>query len=101
MEYHKEHPKHPIYLISPKMEDVSFKEIKKYMTQLRLDDEFPNTDIGLDDLANSMVIFDDIEGLGDKKLKEKVFKMLNLCMTCSVPGFGTLKNSPGNRENNY
>jgi ribosomal protein L15 len=82
MEYHKEHPKNPIWLISPKQEDVSFKEIKKIMTQLRLDDEFINTEIGLDDLANSMIIFDDAEGLGDKKLREKVFKLLNLCMTC-------------------
>jgi len=78
VEYHKEHPKNPIYLISPKQDDVSFKEIKKYMTQLRLDDDFINTDIGLDDLANSMVIYDDIEGIGDKKLREKVFKLLNL-----------------------
>jgi hypothetical protein len=52
------------------------------MTQLRLDDDFINTNIGLDDLANSMVIYDDIEGIGDKKLREKVFKLLNLCMTC-------------------
>ena len=82
LEFHKEHPKYPIYLISPKKDDTSFKEIKKFMTQLRLDDEFINTDIGLDDLANSMIIFDDCEGITDKKLKEKVFKVLNLCMTC-------------------
>jgi hypothetical protein len=81
MEYHKEHPKYTIYLISPKKDDTSFKEIKKYMMQLRLDDEFINTEIGLDDLANSMIIFDDIESITDKRLREKVFKLLNLCLT--------------------
>jgi hypothetical protein len=82
LEFHKEHPKYPIYLISPKKDDTSFQEIKKYMTQLRLDDEFINTEIGLDDLTNSMIIFDDVESICDKRLREKVFKLLNLCMTC-------------------
>jgi hypothetical protein len=81
IEYHKMHPKNPIWIISPKYDDSTFNDVKKYTTQLRMDDQFVQTDIGLEDLQNSLVIFDDIEGIMDKRLRVKVFNLLNLCMT--------------------
>jgi hypothetical protein len=81
IQYHKMHPKNPIYVISPKSDDKSFSEIKKWIIQLKLGDEFVNTDFALEDFTNSFVIFDDIEGIMDKRLKEKVFALLNLMIT--------------------
>jgi hypothetical protein len=81
VEYRKEHPKNPVWLISLKYDDPTLKEVKKWITQLQLDDEFMQTEIGLEDLRNSLIIFDDCEGLMEKKLKEKVFCLLNLVMT--------------------
>jgi hypothetical protein len=80
-EFHKEHPKSPIWFISPKYDDTTLKEVKKWVTQLRLDDEFLKEEICLEDLRGSLVIFDDIEAIMDKQIKEKVFRLLNLVMT--------------------
>jgi GTPase SAR1 family protein len=80
-ECRKENPKNPVFLISPKYDDPTLKEVKKYIKQFELGDEFLNTEIGLEDLRNSLIVFDDAESLMDKRLKDKVFRLLNLVMT--------------------
>jgi hypothetical protein len=81
IEYHKIYPKNDIFLISPKNDDETFDDVKKWIIKLRLDEQFIETEISLDDCKNSLFIFDDIEAIMNKHIRKKVFDLLNLFMT--------------------
>jgi hypothetical protein len=78
-EYHKLYPKNEVFLISPSIEDPAFDG--KFIQKIKLDYEFLNDDdIAIQEFSNSLVIFDDIEGL-NKVMNEKVMEILNKCLT--------------------
>jgi len=73
VEYEKLYPKRPIYLFSLKKEfDPSLKEIKKMKRVDIYHEDFLEEEMDYDSFKESLVIFDDIENIGDKYLKMKV-----------------------------
>jgi hypothetical protein len=75
LEYKKKYKKNPIYLFSSLDEDVSLNPIKPL--RVILDDVFLNETINLKDFENSCVIFDDIDTIANKKIKDKVYTIMN------------------------
>jgi len=79
-EYHKLYPKNEVFIISPAIEDKAFDGIK-FIQKIKLDYEFLNDDdISIQDFKNSLVIFDDIEGLSEL-MNKRVTEILNHCLT--------------------
>lgn len=76
-EYHKIHPKNPIYLFSALSEDKGSIDKVKGLKRVKLTPDFFDTEIDLDDLANSLLIFDDIDMLNDKPMLQKLYSILN------------------------
>lgn len=76
-EYKKLNPKNPIYLFSALSEDKGSIDQIKGLKRVKLTPEFLNTDITLDDLANSLLIFDDIDTLDNKPMLQKLYSILN------------------------
>jgi len=75
--YHKLHPKNDIFLFSSVDEDKCLDAIKsikrfKIKTPAFLEDSFDARDF-----ANSLCIFDDVDVISDKKIKIKVFGILD------------------------
>lgn len=74
--YRKIFPKNPIYVFSALKDDASLDVIKpkrfKITQEALIDDP-----IVIDDLANSLCIFDDIDCISKKELKEAVYNILN------------------------
>jgi chromosomal replication initiation ATPase DnaA len=76
-EYHKMYPKNPIYLFSALSEDKGSIDKVKGLQRVKLTPEFYNAEILLDDLANSLLIFDDIDVMIDKPMLQKLYGILN------------------------
>jgi len=76
-EYIKVHPKRPVYLFTTITSDIGcLKDIKKIKI-VELNSEFANDDIPMEDLKQSLCLFDDIDNIRDKYLKKKLFQTLN------------------------
>lgn len=79
--YREMYPKRDIYLFSGVSSDAgSIDKIKK-LQRINLDAEFMKADIGLDEVCNSLLIFDDIDAIQDKLLLNKLYSLLNLVLT--------------------
>lgn len=73
--YKKKFKKNEIYLFSEVDDD---EKINKFdPIRIQLDDELLNDNFDYKDFPNSVVIFDDIDAIKDKKIKEEVYKILN------------------------
>ena len=74
--YKKIFPKNPIYVFSALKDDASLDVIKpkrfKITQEALIDDP-----INIEDLSNSLCIFDDIDCISKKELKEAVYNILN------------------------
>lgn len=76
-EYIKVHPKRPVYLFTTITSDIGcLKDIKKIKV-VELNSGFANDDIPMEDLKQSLCLFDDIDNIRDKNLKKKLFQTLN------------------------
>jgi DNA helicase HerA-like ATPase len=75
-EYIKMFPKNPIYVFSALKEDPSLDSIKK-LKRINLDAKFLETDLTLDDLKNSLLIFDDVDVISNKAIKNKITTILD------------------------
>lgn len=76
-EYIKVHPKRPVYLFTTITSDIGcLKDIKKIKI-VELNSEFASDDIPMEDLKQSLCLFDDIDNIRDKYLKKKLFQTLN------------------------
>ena len=73
--YQKIYPKNKIYIISRHDSDDVLDNNLKNIKRLQIDSELLDTDINLEDLENSLVIFDDTETIQDKHLKKFVFDL--------------------------
>lgn len=78
-EYKKLFPKNEIYLFSSIQEDSSIDKVKD-MNRIRLDHEFLQTDLDVNDFKDSLVVFDDTDCLTNKLLKMKVNNILNMLL---------------------
>ena len=75
-EYVKKYPKNPIYVLSTISQDESIDKVKA-VQRVNLGEEFMNTVFTLEDFENSLLLFDDIDVIVNKKLKKKLFDILN------------------------
>ena len=74
-QYKKKHKEHPIYLFSSLPSDESLDKIKP--KRVRLDESIHQDPIDVEELKNSVCIFDDIDVISDKKIREAVYNILN------------------------
>ena len=75
-EYHKAYPKRPVYVISY-LDECSILDKLKFLKRIKIKNEnFLTETIETADLKDSLVIFDDVDCIGDKKIKAKVFSLL-------------------------
>lgn len=74
-QYKKKFPKNEIYVFSALNEDSSLDVIKP--NRLKIDDRMITDPLTVDDFKDTLVIFDDIDVIGDKKLREAVYQVLN------------------------
>jgi hypothetical protein len=72
--YKKAHPKNNIYMFSPVIEDES---ISSDIKRVKLDDRMVTDPLKIGELAESLVIFDDVDVIKDKKLRDAVYALLN------------------------
>ncbi len=80
--YHELHKKNPIYIFSHKPEDPeSLDKIKKYKRVKIMEDDFLKTDFSIADLANSLLIFDDIDSIPEAIVLKKLYNILEMCLT--------------------
>lgn len=76
-EYIKVHPKRPVYLFTTITSDIGcLKDIKKIKI-VELNSGFASDDIPMEELKQSLCLFDDIDNIRDKFLKKKLFQTLN------------------------
>ena len=77
-EYKRAYPKREIYLFSSLKGDLgSIDQIKGGVKRIKLEKDLLTEDITAEDFKNSMVIFDDVDCLTDKAMKNKVQAILN------------------------
>nr|WPF46534.1 MAG: putative packaging ATPase [Lake Baikal virophage 5]WPF46547.1 MAG: hypothetical protein [Lake Baikal virophage 5] len=76
-QYIKVHPKRPVYLFTTITSDIGcLKDIKKIKI-VELNGGFADDNIPMEDLKQSLCLFDDIDNIRDKHLKKKLFQTLN------------------------
>jgi energy-coupling factor transporter ATP-binding protein EcfA2 len=76
--YKKIFPKNKIYLFSTKPYDECLDKLKPI--RVEINDELIEEPITLDELKNSLVIFDDIDSIADKDIKSELFRLYNLIL---------------------
>jgi len=77
-EYKKLHPKRSIYVFSTLDEDKEGLDRIPKIVRLKLDSEFINEEIiPTEEFKDSLVIFDDVDNISDKKTKDIVWKYMN------------------------
>ena len=74
-QYKKKHKDRPIYLLSSLPEDESLDEIRP--KRIKLDKSIYEDPIEVEELKDSVVIFDDIDVISDRRIKEAVYDILN------------------------
>ena len=74
-EYKKIFKENEVYLFSCLTEDESLDEVKPL--RFKINDELVTEPIEVSELSNSLLIFDDIDSLANKKIKEAVYQLLN------------------------
>ena len=74
-EWKKKHKDDDIYLFSALRDDESLDEIKPQ--RVKIDESLLSDPLTVEDFKNSIVIFDDIDVIGDKKVREAVYNVLN------------------------
>lgn len=73
--YKKAFPNNEIYVFSALGEDTSLDVIKP--NRIKLDERMVTDPLTVDDFKDCMTIFDDIDVIGDKKIREAVYQVLN------------------------
>ena len=74
-EYKKTYKKNEIYVFSALKEDETLDKLG--IKRVKVDKNLIDDPLTIDDFKDSLVIFDDIDVIGDKKLREAVYKILN------------------------
>jgi hypothetical protein len=77
-EYKKKYKKNPIYLFSSLEEDETLDTI--HPQRILLDDVFLKEPVDLEQYRDACVIFDDCDTIQHKKIKEKVYTIMNMML---------------------
>jgi len=77
-EYTKKFKDRPIYLFSSLPKDESLDAVKP--KRIRMDASLHEDPIKIEELAQSVCIFDDIDVITDKKIRQAVYDILNQCL---------------------
>lgn len=75
-QYHKMYKKRSIYVFSYFKEDPSLDSLK-YLKRIPLDNKFISTELVLEDFTDSLCLFDDIDCVRNKAIREKLFNILH------------------------
>jgi len=76
-EYHKMFPKREVFIFSSLADDSTLDKLK-YIKRIKIKEApFLNSSIGVADFKDTLTIFDDVDVISDKVVKNKVFKLLN------------------------
>jgi hypothetical protein len=75
-EYQKQFPKNNVYVISQIEEDDAFKDIKN-LKRLEIDERLISDPISYEMFENSLVIFDDVDVMSNKEIKNAVLQLRN------------------------
>jgi hypothetical protein len=51
-----------------------------FIKKIKLTDEFLNTNFDVEDFANNLIIFDDVDTIRDNQLKKKVYQTFNMLL---------------------
>jgi hypothetical protein len=79
LEYKKVFPKNSIYLFSALLEDETLDSIKS-IKRIKYNTEFMTNDFVISDFKHSLIIFDDVDAMTNKYLKEKVYQILAMIL---------------------
>lgn len=72
-QYQLKHKDNPILLVSPKQDDPAFDGLN--LSRIKLDNNtFIDDKITVDEVSDSLIIFDDIEGISDDDIRKEVYK---------------------------
>lgn len=74
----KNNKKLDVFLFSPFKEDPSLDDIKPQ--RIKIDESLVDNPIKPEDLANSVVIFDDIDSIKNKEIRKAIYELLNQCL---------------------
>ena len=78
-QYHCIFLKNDIYLFSTLSSDSTLDKAN-FIKKVQLNDNFISEDFSIEDFANSLLIFDDVDTIRDKKVKQKVYQILNMVL---------------------
>jgi hypothetical protein len=79
-EYNSMYPKHKIYLFSLLTEDKSI--TNKSIKRIKLNENFLSVALTLEDLKNCLIIYDDVDTIKNKPIKNKLFHLLDTILQC-------------------
>jgi hypothetical protein len=76
-EYHRMHPKNPVYVFSSLEDDPTLDSLK-YLKRIKLaKSEFLEAELKAEDFKDSMTLFDDVDVISNKKVLKKTMDILN------------------------
>jgi hypothetical protein len=76
-EYHRMHPKNPVYVFSSLDDDPTLDTLK-YLKRIKLTKpEFLEAELKAEDFKDSMTLFDDVDVISNKKVLKKTMDILN------------------------
>jgi hypothetical protein len=75
VEYKKQHKNNPIYMFSHLTEDKTLDSLD--LKRVILDEDLVSDPYDVSEFENSLVLFDDVDVISDKKIKEAVYNIMN------------------------
>lgn len=80
IEYNKMYPDRTIYMFSSKLTDEAFNDVDN-LEYIELDELYNSGPLTQDDFKNCLVVFDDVNSIPDKKLKDIIHKTREQLLT--------------------
>jgi molybdopterin converting factor small subunit len=74
--YHKLHPNNKIFLFSQHQSDPIYDKIN-YFIRIKIDDEIIEDPITIDELKNSLCVFDDVDNIQQNNISKAMIKLIN------------------------
>ncbi len=78
-ELKKMYPKRKVYLFSS-LEDDETMDNKKNFKRIKLDEDFLNTTFNIKDFKDAVIVYDDVDCIRNKLLKDKLFGILDVLL---------------------
>ena len=76
-QYIKKHPKNDVFLFSSVGEDKVLDAVKKLKRFKIYDADFVNEEFSVEDFKDTLLIFDDVDCISDKRVLKKVYEILD------------------------